>query len=595
LIEKEVAMRNDTLVANGFGLFLVVCLAASGSAIHPAGLSAQSGNPNSPTQPVKLVFIHHSTGENWLQDDQGGLGLSLRDSSYFVSDTNYEWGPDRIGDYTDIGHWWLWFRGPNRDRYTSALYAESGQNSSYSRLQADPGGTNQIILFKSCFPNSQLEGNSNDLPTSGHNPLRGQDSGSEHMTVANAKGIYIDILEYFRTRQDKLFIVITAPPLVQGATDVQAAANARAFNDWLYYDWLHEYPFNNVAVFDFYNVLTSNGGNRNSSDLGLSSGNHHRWWDGAIQHVHPVANNFSAYGSYDDDSHPTPAGGQKASAEFVQLLNVYYNRFIEATPPPSTPTRTATTGPSSTHTPSRTATRGPTGTRTQTLAPGPLPTMGPIRIYLPIIPKGLPYWTPPAPTATLSPVAIATPTLTRTPTGIGCSGSLVVIQRGTNGRVADTYIWESEPDYTGNWETLYTGCVGPGRKQTLLSFDLSDVPSAATVHWARLSIFQRDATEPRTVNAHRILASWDEDAVTWRSFAAHFDRSASGSFSSDGSGWKQVDITALVQGWISGAWPNYGVLLDDPIAREDQAEEYVSSEDSTAVQRPKLEICVDGQ
>ncbi|MCL5957721.1 MAG: hypothetical protein M1358_00130, partial [Chloroflexi bacterium] len=52
-------------------------------------------------KPVRLIFIHHSTGENWLADDNGGLGLALRDHNYFVSDTNYGWGPDSIGDTTD--------------------------------------------------------------------------------------------------------------------------------------------------------------------------------------------------------------------------------------------------------------------------------------------------------------------------------------------------------------------------------------------------------------------------------------------------------------------------------------------------------------
>lgn len=80
-----------------------------------------------------------------------------------------------------------------------------------------------------------------------------------------------------------------------------------------------------MAVFDFYNVLTSNGGNEHTNDLGQESGNHHRWWNGAVQHIQTVNNNYSAYGSDPWDSHPTAAGGQKASAEFVQLLNVFYH------------------------------------------------------------------------------------------------------------------------------------------------------------------------------------------------------------------------------------------------------------------------------
>jgi hypothetical protein len=294
----------------------------TGSAVSLVG-----DNPFPPASPVKLVFIHHSTGEGWLGDEQGKLGIGLRNNNYFVSDTNYGWGPDSIGDNTDIGHWWTWLRGPSRDTCMTALFNESGQNCSYSRLGTEPSGENQIIMFKSCFPNSQLGGDPDDPATTGNNPLRGQDAGSEHMTVANAKGIYNDILAYFATRQDKLFVVITPPPLVENSTDPEAAANARGFCNWLVNDWLRGYPYGNVAVFDFHNVLTSNGGNEQTSDLGRVAGNHHRWFGGAVQHVQSLANDYSAYGSDPYDSHPTAAGGQKASAEFVQLLNVFYHRW----------------------------------------------------------------------------------------------------------------------------------------------------------------------------------------------------------------------------------------------------------------------------
>jgi hypothetical protein len=51
---------------------------------------------------MRLIFIHHSTGENWLRDDYGELGKALSENNYFVSDTNYGWGPEGIGDRTDI-------------------------------------------------------------------------------------------------------------------------------------------------------------------------------------------------------------------------------------------------------------------------------------------------------------------------------------------------------------------------------------------------------------------------------------------------------------------------------------------------------------
>lgn len=295
-------------------------------------------SPISPTNPVKLIFIHHSSGENWLADDDGGLGIELMNNNYFVSDTNYEWGPDdadlgyeKIGDHTDSGHWYNWFVGPNHITYTNALYTEYTTHSYYTRLtDPDPGRENEIIMFKSCYPNSHISGVPTDPPTSGDNPLRGQDAGSEHMTVANVKGIYNDILGCFATQTDSLFVLIVSPPQIEDDTDATHAANARAVADWLVNDWLDDYgyPHNNVAVFDFYNVLTSNGGDVDTNDLNSETGNHHRWWSGTVQHTQTVINDFSYYGGGNGGgSHPTAAGNEKATEEFVPLLNVYYNRW----------------------------------------------------------------------------------------------------------------------------------------------------------------------------------------------------------------------------------------------------------------------------
>ena len=146
-------------------------------------------NTSPPANPVKLIFIHHSSGENWLADGNGGLGIALRENNYFVSDTNYDWGPvdtrleGPIGSFTDTGHWWNWFLGPDRDAYMSALFHEYGQHSDYSRPGSDPGGENQIVMFKSCFPNSALGGMPGDPPAVGDNPLDGQGSGSMKVSL----------------------------------------------------------------------------------------------------------------------------------------------------------------------------------------------------------------------------------------------------------------------------------------------------------------------------------------------------------------------------------------------------------------------------
>ena len=272
--------------------------AAAGSSSVPPPLAP---DPNPPAQTARLIFIHHSTGENWLRDDYGGLGQALTDNNYYVSDTNYGWGPDSIGDRTDIPNWIEWFQSNQTPTYMDALFNESGQNSSYTRLPGDPGGENQIIMFKSCFPNSALEGNPDDPP-----------DPEGWLTVGHAKYVYTEILQYFATRPDKLFFVITAPPL----SDSTYAANACAFNNWLVNDWLAEnnYPYNNVAVFDFYNVLTAKDA-------------HHWYRDGKIQHI--VTERNTLYYPSEDD-HPSARGSRKATEEFIPLLNTFYNRWASS-------------------------------------------------------------------------------------------------------------------------------------------------------------------------------------------------------------------------------------------------------------------------
>ncbi|MBN1451894.1 MAG: hypothetical protein JW963_12830 [Anaerolineales bacterium] len=309
-------MKTDSRFLQIFlGLLSVLALTLLTAGTFYPALAAQVDNPDPPDQVVKLIFIHHSTGENWLTDGYGDLGRTLGENNYFVSDTNYGWGPDAIGDRTDIPNWMEWFRSADTLTYMNALFNESGQNAAYTRSLSDPGGENQISMFKSCFPNSELGGNPNDPPGT-----------YEDMTVGGAKYVYNEILKYFATRPDKLFVVITAPPV----SNPEYSANARAFNQWLVNDWLREnnYTQSNVAVFDFYNILTD-------SDA------HHRFNNGGIEHVVSGRNTLN-YPSGDD--HPSEQGSRKATEEFVPLLNVFYHRWQADAPPPAQP-QVATAAP----------------------------------------------------------------------------------------------------------------------------------------------------------------------------------------------------------------------------------------------------------
>ena len=127
------------LVTTGGILSSFSCPAAphSDCTRHPPRYRPPGRQPQPTHAPVRLVFIHHSTGGNWLADPDehesaGGLGRALMKNNYYVSATNYGWGPDGIGDRTDIGNWWEWFRGANRDAILAALYTETGRTSATS-------------------------------------------------------------------------------------------------------------------------------------------------------------------------------------------------------------------------------------------------------------------------------------------------------------------------------------------------------------------------------------------------------------------------------------------------------------------------------
>ena len=312
--------------------------------------------------PTKLMFIHHSVGGHWLAHEYGGLVNELNKYGIYVNDITYEWepaylsegifnkikrkilalarldtkGPYNIGDRTDIGHWYEWFAGEHSASIMAAVYAENQEtdtfgdhsNANSKSPMKNPGKhfSNEIIMFKSCYPNSLFKGSPEDPPNSTPKPPRNFLPGSEEHTVANAKRIYNDILPYFASHPDKFFVVVNAPP----RNDLpQNGEIARGFNNWLYNDWLEEnnYKLNNVFVFDFFNVLTS-GESWQQNDFGEKSGNHHRIWNGTEQHIIGVDHHVLVYPrDGESDNHPSKSGLNKATHEFVPLLVNRYNKW----------------------------------------------------------------------------------------------------------------------------------------------------------------------------------------------------------------------------------------------------------------------------
>ncbi|HIC89642.1 MAG TPA: DNRLRE domain-containing protein, partial [Anaerolineae bacterium] len=164
----------------------------------------------------------------------------------------------------------------------------------------------------------------------------------------------------------------------------------------------------------------------------------------------------------------------------------------------------------------------------------------------------------------------------------------VTIQRGTQGSVADAYIWATNPNYNGGTSnTLYTGLVGNGEKRSLLQFDLGVIPGGATIDSAAFYIYLLTSNH-EIVRVHRITAAWTETGVTWNNFGDSFAPGTEGYFVSESTDFHQADVTQLVRAWVNGTYDNYGLLLEENLNDYDS---YRSSEYSSVQYRPKLEVC----
>lgn len=85
---------------------------------------------------------------------------------------------------------------------------------------------------------------------------------------------------------------------------------------------------------------------------------------------------------------------------------------------------------------------------------------------------------------------------------------------------------------------------------------LSKTATSAVLHiWSYNDNFQ-------DVNIHAVTEDWSEMDVTWNnrpSFNPDVEKSFSTNVEED---WIEVDVTALVNKWLSGAIPNFGILLE---------------------------------
>ena len=192
------------------------------------------------------------------------------------------------------------------------------------------------------------------------------------------------------------------------------------------------------------------------------------------------------------------------------------------------------------------------------------------------------------------------------PLGISQAGeTCITVQPGpTAGK--DAYIKQDKPDERwGSGPELRVKTENGKLNRALLQFDLPGLPAGAIIHSATLSLYVKDASGGAvTINAHRVTASWNEAQVTWKardkaanllwaSQGGDFDPAVVGATVVDDTKnvWRSWDVTSLVSAWYGSPASNFGLILESPVTTPKTEKVFKSSDDGTASQRPKLQIC----
>jgi hypothetical protein len=178
---------------------------------------------------TNVIFLHHSTGRNLI--DQGGVRERFTAAGYDFWDHDYN--PTGLrnpaGGYTGYS-----YSVPGDNTDPDGLAEIFGQRVYGLPLNALSGLLqHEVIAFKSCFPASQI---------------------TSDEQLAQYKAWYLGMRDVMDQHPDRVFIVMSPPPLNPAATDAGAAARARVFAEWLQSDeYLTGHP--NVFAFDFFGHL----------------------------------------------------------------------------------------------------------------------------------------------------------------------------------------------------------------------------------------------------------------------------------------------------------------------------------------------------
>ncbi len=206
-----------------------------------------------------VIFLHQSVGRGLI--DQGHVREILTKNGYRFWDHDYNQpglrGPD--GKYLGYG-----YNVPANNTYPDGL-SEIFAQPVYSLPFNTFSGLlqHETIILKSCFPTSNI---------------------TSDEQLEQKKQWYLSIRQTIDQHPNKLFIVVTQPPLNPAETNLEDAARARALANWLKSEeYLQGHP--NLLTFDLFGYLAED--DPTSSDYNMLREDYR---EGADSHPNKLAN-----------------------------------------------------------------------------------------------------------------------------------------------------------------------------------------------------------------------------------------------------------------------------------------------------------------
>lgn len=178
---------------------------------------------------TNVVFLHHSVGYNMI--DQGSVREMLTQKGYNFFDHDYNYSGLRDPDGMPLGYS---YNVPGDNTDPDGLIKVFSQSEFGAPLNTLSGLLqHEVIAFKSCFPASDIVSDEQ---------------------FEQRKAWYLQMRDKMDQHPNKLFIVVTQPPLNPAQTKPEIAARARTFANWLKSDeYLSGHP--NIVTFDLFGYL----------------------------------------------------------------------------------------------------------------------------------------------------------------------------------------------------------------------------------------------------------------------------------------------------------------------------------------------------